>query len=94
MSPETRFQILLSALTLIFLVMSATLGFVMRAVTRLVRTEVRLENLGKDMSELVVGKDKTHAEMLSMMTHDREASDTRLRYLEEARWEQGRVRRR
>lgn len=86
MTTDARFQILMSGLALIFVVMSATLGFVIRATTRWVRAEVRLEEVGKDIRELVESKDKIHGEMINTMTGDRKATDERLRHLEREVW--------
>lgn len=47
------------------------------------KTEDALSELTKDMKELVESKDKVHVAMYDQMKIDRDATNQRLRYLEE-----------
>lgn len=53
------------------------------------RAQARIESLTEDVRELVVNKERTHAEMLQQMREDRNATDKRLRWLEEYLWRYG-----
>jgi hypothetical protein len=66
----------------------------LRGAVKWTRTEDRLAELVTDMRELMVDKDKIHAEMLEQMRLDRDATDKRLRYLEEFFMDRGRSLRR
>ena len=74
---------LIALLTLVFLVMSAILGMLVRSVQKFTRVEVRQDVLIRDVSALVESKDKTHQAMLEQMRLDRDATNQRLRYIEE-----------
>lgn len=82
-------SIIIGALTLIFLVMSAMLGTLVRVVAKWTRTEDKISNLAEDMQDLVKDKDRVHSEMLAQMREDRSATDRRLRWLEEHLWRGG-----
>jgi hypothetical protein len=86
MSAEARFGILISALSLLFTILVILLGFIIRITRKWTQTEDRLDNLIGDVKELIVDKDKTHNEMLATMREDRQATDRRLRWLEETLW--------
>lgn len=66
--------------------MIPAIGLMFRLVIKWTKTEARLEELSKDMRELVDSKDRIHSEMLGQMREDRAATDRRLRWLEENIW--------
>lgn len=55
----------------------------LRGAVKWTRTEDKLSELIDDVHKLVSDKDRVHAEMLEQMRLDRDATDRRLRYLEE-----------
>jgi hypothetical protein len=83
MSADARFSLILSALSIVFIPMMIMLY---RGIVKWTRVESKLEELGSDIKQLVVDKDKTHAEIIRQMTNDRQATDRRLRWLEENVW--------
>jgi len=85
------------ALTLLSVLLIPTIGLLIRLVVKWTKAEGKLEELARDMSELVRDKDRTHAEMigqmkldraemLAQMREDRNATNRRLRWLEENIW--------
>lgn len=54
-----------------------------RGMVRWVRTEDKLNELVEDVRKLVDDKDRTHREISEQMRFDRDATNKRLRYLEE-----------
>jgi hypothetical protein len=86
MTTEARFTILISAMSLIFVIMVALLGAVVRVTSKWTRTEDKLDVVLKSIERLIQDKDKTHAEMVSTMRDDRHNADRRLRWLEETLW--------
>jgi hypothetical protein len=60
MSTGERFSITISLLTLLFLVMSALLGYIIRVTRSFTRAEDRLGDLVDDVRELIVRKDADH----------------------------------
>lgn len=89
MSTDQRFAIIISLLSLVFVVMSAFLALLVKLVRRWTQTEDNLNNLVDDVKELVIDKEKTHSEMLATMREDRDAINKRLRWLEENLWKSG-----
>lgn len=63
-----------------------TLVLMFRAAMKWTRVEDQLNNVADDLKALIVDKDKTHAEMLQQMREDRNATNRRLRWLEENVW--------
>jgi hypothetical protein len=53
------------------------------AMTRWIGTENQLKTLVKDVGTLVENQDKVHSEIYRQMQLDRDATNKRLRYLEE-----------
>jgi hypothetical protein len=86
MTPDQRFTLILFFISIICL---PTLAFVIRATIKWTRVEAKLEELTKDMRDLVEAKDKVHTEIVAQMNRDREATDKRLRWLEEYLWKRG-----
>ncbi len=60
-----------------------TLIMLAKGASRWARTETHLETLIGEVRQLVQDKDKTHEEMLEQMRVDRDATDRRLRFMEE-----------
>lgn len=89
MTTYDRFSILL-AVTAVLLI--PALVILVRGAVKWTRTEDRLAELVGDVHRLVSDKDRVHAEMLEQMRIDREATDRRLRYLEEFFMDRGRRR--
>jgi len=57
-----------------------------RGIVKWTRTEDKLDELVRDVQQLVKDKDSTHAAMIQTMSDDRRATDRRLRWLEEHLW--------
>lgn len=70
----------------IAVIMLPVFGFLYRITVKWTRVEDKLENVVDDVKELVVDKDRVHSEILAQMTHDRDATDKRLRWLEQNLW--------
>ena len=75
--------IILSAMGIIFIPM---LIMLYRGIVKWTRTEDKLDELVRSVSQLVKDKDQTHDLMLKQMADDRRATDGRLRWLEEYVW--------
>lgn len=71
------------ALSAIGILLVPALALLVRIAVKWTRTEDRLGTLVTDVRELVDAKDKVHAEMLAQMRADRDATDKRLRFIEE-----------
>jgi hypothetical protein len=82
---DQRFTLILTLITVFFL---PTLAFVIRATVKWTRVETRLDEIARDLTQLVADKDKTHSEMIQQMREDRNATNLRLRWLEEQKWNQ------
>lgn len=83
MSSGERFTLILSAIGIIGI---PTLAFVVRATIKWTRVEDKLEVIATKLLDLVRDKDKIHSKMLQQMREDREATNRRLRWLEENLW--------
>ena len=66
------------------------LAIMIRGAIKWTRTEDKLATLVDDMKELIADKDRVHAEILEQMRVDRDATDKRLRYIEEFWMDAGR----
>jgi hypothetical protein len=75
--------IVISALSLAFSGLAATLTVIFRAIKHQTQIEDKLDNVIEDTGKLVVDKDRVHQAIYEQMRVDREATDKRLRYLEE-----------
>lgn len=71
------------ALSAIGIIIIPTLVILVRGAIKWTRTEDQLGTLVSDVRELVDTKDKVHTAMLDQMRVDREATDRRLRFIEE-----------
>ncbi len=78
--------ILLSAIGIIFIPMLVVL---VRGIVKWTRVEDKLDEVIRDMKELVLDKNKVHLEITTQMREDRSATDKRLRWLEEYLWSRG-----
>jgi len=76
-------NLILVILSVMGILLLPTLGLVLRITIRWTRTEDRLSTVIDDVKELISSQDKVHAEMLAQMRLDRDATDRRLRFLEE-----------
>jgi hypothetical protein len=87
----------IATLSFLSILLIPTIGLMIRLVVKWTKAEGKLEELARDMSELVKDKDQTHKEMLSQMRTDRQemlaqlredrtATNKRLRWLEENVW--------
>ena len=81
MTADQRFTISIALLTLLFMVLTATLGLLIRAVVRWTKVEDRLADLTADQQEI-----------LNQMREDRKATNERLTYLERSVWPRSRTR--
>ena len=77
------FQLTNLILTIIAVILIPGIVLLFRGMIRWVRTESKLNTLVGDVRELVDDKGKVHAAILEQMKYDRDATNTRLRYLEE-----------
>jgi len=83
MSGDQRFQIMLTVIGVFFIPIIVMLY---RGIVKWTRTEDKLDELVRDVQQLVKDKDSTHAAMIQTMSDDRRATDRRLRWLEEHLW--------
>jgi hypothetical protein len=81
---------LIAGLTVISVLLLPTLVLMVRGVVKWTRTEDRLSELVTDVKTLVDDQDKVHTAMLEQMRTDREATDRRLRFIEEWFMQRGR----
>lgn len=72
-----------SAAGVMFTVFSAFVGILIRTVRRNTRSEDKIDSLVEAVQRLVQDKEKVHAAMLDQMRYDRDATDRRLRFMEE-----------
>lgn len=79
----THFEVTSLILTLITVVLIPTLVVLVRGAVKWTQTEDKLGSLVDAVEKLVDEKDKVHAAMLDQMTRDRDATDRRLRFIEE-----------
>jgi hypothetical protein len=80
-------------LTVFSVLLLPALAILIRGAVKWTRTEDQLAILVGDVGQLVADKDKVHAEILEQMRIDRDATDRRLRYIEEFWMDSGRRRR-
>jgi len=81
------------AMTLGLAFLSAVIGlvvYIVKGAARWARTEERLEELISDVKELVENKDQAHRLIMETIKDDREATNRRLRWLEEHLWRRDR----
>jgi hypothetical protein len=83
MNTDVWLPIIIAALSLGFTALAATLGVIVRTVRHQTTVEDKLDNVIKDVEDLVADKDKVHTAIFTQMQVDRDATDKRLRYLEE-----------
>jgi hypothetical protein len=62
------------------------LVLIVRIAVKLTQSQDKLTVIASDLEKLVADKDKVHAEMLAAMRDDRNATNRRLRWLEENVW--------
>lgn len=86
MSSSERLTLILGAISAIGI---PTLVTTVRAMVKWTRVEDSLQNLVKDVQQLVENKDKVHEAIYRSMADDRKATDRRLRWLEEYVWKGG-----
>lgn len=77
---------LIAALGLLVLPM---LVLMVKGTLRWARAESNLERLISDMLKLVKDNDRVHTAIFEEMRNDRQATDRRLRWLEEHLWKKG-----
>lgn len=80
MSP---FEWLTLGLGILATLLIPTLVLLVKGTVRWTRTEDQIGTLIAKVTELVEDKDKVHAEILEQMRVDRDATDRRLRFMEE-----------
>lgn len=69
--------------SILFAVFVWFVSLLARLVQRTTRTEDKVDSVVKDMLELVKNKDSVHSAILEQMKFDRDATDRRLRFMEE-----------
>ena len=80
--PMTYYEIITIALTVIGVLLIPLIVVAFRGLVRWIRTESKLDKLVDDVRELVTDQEKVHREMIDQMKYDRDATNTRLQYLE------------
>ncbi len=83
MTSDQTFQIILTLIGVLFIPIIVMLY---RGIVKWTRTEDKLDELVRDVQQLVKDKDATHSAMIQTMSDDRRATDRRLRWLEEHLW--------
>lgn len=78
------------ALAAVSVLLIPALAILVRGAIRWTRTEDKLAELVTDVKELVSDRDKMNAAILEQMRSDREATDKRLRFIEEFFMRRGR----
>lgn len=76
-------SVVIAALSLVFIVFSGVMTLLIRVIIRYTKTESKLDSVAQDLKDLMISKDSMQREMLEQMKIDRDATDRRLRYLEE-----------
>ena len=71
------------ALSAIAVILLPLLALVWRGAVKWTRTEDKLDHAVGTLERIVQDKDRVHAAMMDQMRADREATDRRLRYIEE-----------
>lgn len=74
------------ALTVVAVLLIPLLTLTYRLVIKWTKAEAKLDETVKDLRELVARKDQAHKWLYEQMTKDREATDQRLRWLEQNLW--------
>jgi len=80
----------ITGLSIISVLLIPVLVLMFRGAVKWTRTEDKLSVLIDDVRELINDKDKVHQEILEQMRQDREATNTRITYIERFWMEQGR----
>lgn len=86
MTADQRLTIILTAFAVLFV---PAITVLIRATIKWTRVESRLDEIANDLVALIKDKDQAHIEILTAMREDRQATDKRLRWLEEHLWNQG-----
>jgi hypothetical protein len=81
-----QFQLLTIILSFLAVVFIPTMILLVRGAIKWTRVETKLSEVADDLKQIVIDKDKVHQEMLSQMREDRDATNLRLRWLEENQW--------
>ena len=79
----THYNLITVILSILGIILIPILGVLIRGMVRWIRTEDELKVLVADVRELIENKDKVHSDILNQMRFDRDATNQRLRYLEE-----------
>lgn len=77
------------ALTFLGVILIPILVVLFRLTVVLTRDRDKIQTIADDLTDLVEAKDKVHSEMYRTMRDDRQATDRRLRWLEENLWRRG-----
>lgn len=86
----THFEWIMITLTTATSLLIPAVIIMIRGAVKWTRTEDQLAHLVARVGDLVEDKDEVHREILEQMRLDREATNTRLRYLEEFWMDRGR----
>lgn len=77
-------QWIIAFLTFVSVIMIPTLFFLVRGAMKWTHVTDKLDELIIDMKQVVTDKEHAHAELYAQMRADREVTDRRLRFIEEA----------
>lgn len=86
MTPDQRFTLIISGLGLLFTIMCVILGVALRAAIKFTRSEDKIADVAEDVKALVADKERAHMQLWSEMKDQNNATDRRLRWLEEHLW--------
>jgi hypothetical protein len=78
MTPDQRFSLIIAVLSLLFVVLTAILGLMVKVIVRFTRAEDKIVDMADDMRSLVADKDRAH-----------DAINQRLTWLERRQWGRG-----
>ena len=82
----TRFEALSLLLSFTALILIPIAILVIRIIIKLTKAEDKLTQVVEAVEQLIEDKEKVHVEMYRQMRDDREATNKRLRWLEEHLW--------
>lgn len=74
------------AVSFVGLLLIPLIALMFRGVIKATQLEDKVHNIADDLTQLVKDKDKVHTELVAQMREDRQATNDRLRWLEEHVW--------
>lgn len=68
------------------IILIPAITLMIRSAVKWAKLESKVDVVIEDLKKLVQDKDKVHNELTAQLSHDREATDKRLRWLEQHLW--------